>query len=269
MTGRNQALALPTGRQRIRVGFDPSEPMLIPHRINSRFPPPNGADISFVSTSGGRAFFCKEDKSGRSIRAIEMMSTRLAGEAGILTPDCAVVEDDAGATFFGSVGLGTIAGIFEVQAYLSTASKNELGGLDPWLERYLSALYAYDLFIGNPDRSMANFLMDLNDRQLRAYDFASADLKKWSSQRFSIENSNTLSLGRRLRKIHGFDIDAALEMLKRIEAIPLKVIRRLVSELPRDWLAEVEGESLCESWEKSLGTRLAALAAGLKNGTLL
>ena len=266
---RDRALALPAGRQRIRVGFDPSEPMLIPHRIISRFPPPNGADISFYSTSGGRTFFCKEDKDGRSIRAVEMLSTRIAGEVGILTPDCAVVEDESGSTYFGSIGLGSIAGTFEVQAHLGTVSTNELGASDPWLERYLSGLYAYDLFIGNPDWSRTNFLMGLEDRQLRAFDFASADLRLWAGQRFLIENSNTLSLGRRLRKIHGFDIGAALEMLRRLEAIPSKVIRRMVSELPRDWLAGVGGESLCEAWERGLGARLAALSAGLRDGTLL
>lgn len=266
---RANALALPTGRSRIRVGFDPSEPMLLPHRIVTKFDPPNGGDIAFTSLSGGRALFCKDDKDGRRIRAVEMISTRLGGEAGILTPDCAIVEDEAGRTYFGSVSVGSIASTFEVQAYLSNLLSSEIGSPDPWLGRYLSALYAFDVFIGNPDRCYSNFLMASEDRQLRAFDFASADLRKWADERFAIENTNTLSLGRGLRKIHGFDPAAALEMLRRIEAIPVKVIRRFADELPRDWLTEVERESLCGGWENKLGARLAALSAGLRDGSLL
>lgn len=265
----DKALALPTGRPRIRVGFDPSEPMLIPHRISTKFDPPNGADIAFVALSSGRSFYCKDDKDGRPIRAVEMFCTRLAGEAGILTPDCAIVEDDIGRTYFGSIDVGSIASMFEVQAYLSSTTLSEVGAPDPWLGRYLSGLYVFDLFIGNIDRSPRNFLMATADRQLRAFDFASADLKNLSGQRFLIEKTNTLSLGRRLRKIHGFDLEAALEMIKRLEVIPVKVVRRFADELPRDWLEEVERESLCGGWESKLGARLAALSAGLRDGSLL
>lgn len=266
---RVRALTLPRGRPRIRVGFDPSEPLLIPHRISSKFGPPNGADIAFVALSSGRALYCKDDKDGRPIRAVEMFCTRLAGEAGILTPDCAIVEDDGGRTYFGSVDVGSIASIFEVRGYLSSTTASEIGAPDPWLGRYLSGLYAYDLFVGNVDRSIQNFLMATADRQLRAFDFASSDLKKLSGQRFSIENTSTLSLGRRLRKIHGFDLEAALEMIRRLEGIPVKVVRRFTDELPRDWLEEVERESLCGGWEQNLGARLAALSAGLRDGSLL
>lgn len=266
---RDRTLALPTGRQKVRVGFDPSEPMLIPHRISVEFQPPNGADISFVAVCSGRSIFCKDDKDGRRIRALEMLSTRIAGEVGILTPECAVVENDHGHTFFGSFGAVHGAADFEVQNYLTTQELNEFGGPEPWLKRYVSGLYAFDLFIGNPDRNKRNFVMALDDRHLRAMDFASGDLKIWAAERISIENTNTLSLGRMLRKIHGFDVSAALEIAKRIEGIPVNAIRRFLAELPADWLNEMEGESLCEGWEHKLGARLAALSAGLRDGSLL
>lgn len=266
---RDRVLALPAGRQKVRVGFHPSEPMLIPHRITVELPPLNGADIRFMAVCNGRPIFCKDDKDGRRIRAVEMLSTRMAGEVGILTPECTVVENDRGETFFGSIGPMSLAGDLEVQNYLATPEQNEFGGSEPWLGRYTSGLYAYDLFIGNPDRNKRNFVMALDDRHLRAIDFASADLKLWATERFLIEKTNTLSLGRVLRKIHGFDIDAALEIVKRIEAIPVKAIRRFLAELPRDWLSEVEGESLCGKWESKLGARLAALSAGLRDGSLL
>ena len=243
--------------------------MLIPHRMSGRLPPPNGADIAFHGITPEGVFFCKEDKDGRSIRATEMLCTRLAGHVGILTPHCAVIEDDDGETYFGSLSLNSPAGKFEVGAALMTRQASEIGSPDPWLESYLSSIYAFDLALGNPDRSKTNFLMDAGDRQLRAYDFASTNLKLIAVDRFSIEGSNTLSVGRVLRSIHGFDLEAALEMIKRLEAVPVKVVRRFLSELPGDWMTDGERESLCDDWGNRLGSRLAALSAGLRDGSLL
>lgn len=250
---RESPLALSTGRGRQRVGFDPAEPMLIPHRITGRFPPPNGADVAFYSLTAEGTFYCKEDKDGRPIRATEMLCTRLAGHSGILTPHCAVMEDDNGETYFGSLSPLSPAGTFEVRSALMTKATSELGSPDPWLGSYLSSLYALDLALANPDRSIANFLMDAADRQLRAFDFASADLKKLATDRFSIEGTNTLSVGRVLRLKHGFDLDAALEMVKRLEATPVKVFRRFLGELPSGWMAQNEGDVLCDNWENRLG----------------
>jgi len=244
--------------------------MLIPHRLTGRFPAPNGADIAFCCWTAEGVFYCKDDKSGRPVRATEMLCTRLAGHVGLLTPHCAIVEDEEeGETYFGSLSLNSPAGLFEVKAALTTARTTEVGSPDPWLRSYLSSIYAFDLAMGNPDRSMSNFMMEIGDRQLRAFDFADAKLEKLSADHFSIEGTNTLSVGRQLRSIHGFDLDAALEMVQRLQATPVKVFRRFLGELPGDWLAHGEGESLCESWERRLEARLAALSAGLRDGSLL
>lgn len=252
-----------------RVGFDPAEPMLIPHRMSGGIPVVNGADIAFFCLTSDGIFYCKEDKDGRRIRATEMVCTRLAGHVGILTPHCAVIENEFGETFFGSLSSSSPAGQFEVKAALTAKQTSEIGSPDPWLRSYLSGIYALDLALANPDRSFCNFLMDASDRQLRAFDFASADLKSIAVDRFSIEGTNTLSVGRVLRSIHGFDLEAALEMIKRLEATPGKVVRRFLNELPEDWLSKGEGESLCDNWENRLGARLAALSAGLRDGSLL
>lgn len=266
---RGISLASPTNRGLRRIGFDPAELMLIPHRMLGRFPPPNGADVAFGGITQEGAFYCKEDRDGRRIRATEMLCTRLAGHTGILTPHCAIIEGENGETYFGSLSLASPAGQFEVGAALMTRQTSEIGSPDPWLGSYLSGLYALDLALANPDRSMSNFLMDLADRRLRAYDFASANLRFLATERFSIEGTNTLSVGRTLRLIHEFDLDAALEMIRRLEAVPVKMVRRFLSELPGDWLTEDERESLCDDWGNGLGPRLAALSAGLRDGSLL
>lgn len=267
---RGRELALPSSRLPRRIGFDPSEPLLIPHRASSILPKPNGADISFVcTTKEGGIFYCKEDRDARPIRATEMVLTRLAGHVGIATPHCSVIECDDGNSVFGSLSPNSLAGEFEVQAYLTKPERDEVGGPRPWLGRYLSGLYAFDLFIGNPDRSLGNFLLENPGRRLTAFDFASASLKNWSSERISIEQTVTLSVGRRLRRIHGFDVDAACEMVKRLEAIPVHTIRTILSDLPGDWISADEGEYLCAEWGEKTGSRLAVLSAGLGDGSLL
>ncbi len=85
-------MALPISRIARRIGFDPAEPLLIPHRVSARLSKPNGADITFVCTTlEGGIFYCKDDKGHRRIRATEMISTRLAGRVGIATPHCSVL----------------------------------------------------------------------------------------------------------------------------------------------------------------------------------
>ena len=178
---RGSGLVLPSSRIPRRIGFDPAEPLLIPHRAAAILPKPNGADISFVCTTNhGGIFYCKEDKIGRPIRATEMVATRLAGRVGIATPHCSVIECDDGTTVFGSLSPNSLALEVEVQSYLGRAESDEVGAPRPWLGRYLSSLYAFDLFIANPDRSICNFLLENPGRRLAVFDFASAKLENWS-----------------------------------------------------------------------------------------
>jgi hypothetical protein len=260
-----------TGNIKGRIALDRSEPMLLPQRASTvHLIQPNGADITLVCTAReGGTFYCKEDKTGRSIRATEMFATRLAGKVNIATPFCSVVELEDGSTLFGSLGHDSIASEFEVRDFLSRAQLDELGGKSPWLGRRLSGLYAFDLFLGNPDRSLRNFILENDTGRLCVYDFADVQLNNLSHERFLVEESETISVGRFLRSIHKFEPTAALEMIDHLAAVPVDVIRLILKEMPDDWMPADQREGLCDVWDNQRNGRLSALRAGIKDGSLL
>jgi hypothetical protein len=197
-----------------------------------------------------------------------MFSTRLAGLVGIPTPYCSIIEMESGELLFGSLS-GSVADEFEVRAFLSQPLTDELGVPLQLLRHYLSGLYAFDLFLGNDDRSLRNFLIEADSRRLCAFDFANADLLKLSSRRFPVEHGATISIGRMLRRVHGFDKVAALDMATKLEAVRVEQIQAILREMPNEWWSSDEGEKLCAVWNDERGGRIEALRAGLGDGSLL
>lgn len=254
-----------------RIGFDRSGPMLLPQRASTIHGiKPNGADITLVCTTrDGGTFYCKDDKPARPIRATEMFATRLAGHVKIATPFCSVVELEDGSTLFGSLGNDSVADQFEVRDFLSRAQPNEIGGPSAWVAQTLARLYVFDLFLGNPDRSLQNFILERDTRRLCAYDFADAQLGNLSHQRFPVENSHTISVGKFLRQVHGYEAAYALEMVDWLSAVPVDVVRTILGEMPDDWLPTDQRGDLCDVWINQRPVRLSALRAGLTDGTLL
>jgi hypothetical protein len=250
-----------------------SQVALFPRRISTIYPaPPPGADITFWGEAWeGGTFYCKADKDGRAIRASEWLYTSVARHLGFATADFCVIEN-GGETFFGSLQLPSAADIFEVKRFLSASRRGELGQRSEWPGQYLSQLYSYDLFIGNPDRSMRNFLMQNEglNRRVCAIDFASARLDGFTGYHFPVETTETLRVGRFLREQHGFFRRSAYEMIDRIAAIPSGVIEGFVRGMPDDWLTKEQSEGVCENWsENRIQGRLMALRSGLADESLL
>lgn len=263
-------LSLARRARPVRLGFDPAEPMLLPQRASTIYPlQPNGADIRMVCTTReGGTYYCKEDRDGRRVCAAEMFSTRLAGIVGIPTPFCSIVETEDGDLLFGSLA-SSVASEFEVQDFLTRPLTDELGARLPLLGHYLSGLYAFDLCLGNDDRSLRNFLIQDDSRRLCAFDFANANLSNLSSQRFPVEQGATISVGRRLRRIHGFDEAAAMDMVDKLQAVRVEQVEAILREMPGEWWSSDEGKNLCAVWDNQRGDRLDALRSGLRDGSLL
>jgi len=250
-----------------------SSPSLFPLRIKSIYPPPNGADIAlYCIAEDGKIYFCKRDKHSRLIRMNEWLWTGLAQYLKIATPECAVLLDLSGETLFGSLDIGSTAGPFGVQDFLTTPQPDELGGLGRWMGQYLARLYVFDLLCGNPDRGLTNFLRfpDGSSSRLCAFDFASADMSALSRTTFPVAGSPTISIGRKLRRTHGFELPIALEMVESIEAVPRSVIEGLFKGAPKEWMSIEERKAFCEGWMgRQVKERLNALRSGLKDGSLL
>jgi hypothetical protein len=236
---------------------------------------PKGSHLEFVADVGGSRFYCKRDKNGLPIRATEWFATSLAQHLNIPVPDFApILNPENGEVLFGSKGTWGTASDVAVKTFLTTPQSYDgaIGGETPWLGSHLSRLYVYDLFVGNPDRQLCNFLLvsESGVRRLLAFDFASANLSELGGANFPVAQSPTISVGRQLRKLHGFDPKSATEMLDWIVAVPDTVVEKVLATMPEDWLSESEKGRISGLWsDGTIGTRLAALRSGLEDESLL
>ncbi len=266
LTGSNERGSLQSGMS--------AQPSLFPLRINARLPNlANGADLSFNAYTNEGLAYCKEDKDGRQIRATEFLFSSLANHLGIPTPNFRVIEDaDTGSTAFGSMMPDSPAAETDTARFLSTAQTGELGQPSEWPGAYLSALYAFDLFAGNDDRCLKNFMLvqEGMNRRLCAFDFAAAKLNGLDGMQFPSASSSTVRYGRFIRNVHGIFVPQANEMIDRIASIPSETIAGFLKQMPIDWMSASQREKTCEIWSaRRLGGRLLALRTGIADGTLL
>ena len=242
------------------------QPPLFNRRVSTPLPGlPNGQDVAFrCFADDGRLYYCKADKDGRAVRAIEWFATSLAKHLRISVAEAAIIEDDDGQTYFGSRSPTSLADEVEVQRYLGTPATGELGQPIPWLGQYLAQLFAFDMFIDNPDRNLRNFIIDRDGGgpRLQAIDFASARLMNFSVERFPIESENTVWVGRIVRGTHGAHLSAALEMLDWIAAVPFDAVETIIGQMPDDWLNLDQREGLRGIWSDGRrNDRIARLRA--------
>lgn len=250
-----------------------SQLSLLPTRISTVYPSqPTGKHISLVGEAkDGHIYYCKCDADGRPIRATEWVAQSLARHLGIAVPEFRVMEHN-GETFFGSRQAVSTAGFFEVHDFLTRNQPDELGGASEWVGRRLSGLYVLDLFLNNPDRGLNNFLLETDGytRKLCAIDFADARLEDISSDRFPVASSNTIVKGKYLRDVHGFYLDAALEMIERIRAVPASEMNGILGGMPSDWMSDDQKSQFCEAWAGDrFESRLSALRTGLEDESRL
>lgn len=246
------------------------QPLLIFKRVSTPLPGmPNGKDIGFrCFTDDGGLYYCKDDKDGRPVRATEWMATHLAHHLGLSVAECAIIEDDSGQTYFGSRSPMSLASDIEVTRYLGTQKTDELGQPLSWLGQHLGRLFAFDMFIDNPDRCHRNFVLDKDyaPSRLRAIDFASARLIDLSVDHFPVEADATVWVGRVDRKTHGVHISAVMEMLDRIASVPLQFVERIIGGMPDEWLTESQREGFRGIWsDKYRHCRLSKLRVLLEH----
>lgn len=250
------------------------QPGLFPKRISTIYPGrPNGADIAFMcEVAEGGTYYCKSDRNGRQVRLTEWFCTRLAAHLGVATADCAILENENGESYFGSLHHKSTVQDFAVGDFLRSPRKGELGQPSEWPGRYLSSLYSLDLFLNNADREMTNFALHADGLGYRlcAIDFAASRLASLTGREFPIAHGRTLPVGKLLRHVHGFFEDSALEMVDRIAGVPAGVLGGFLAEIPADWASDAQKVGIGETWSSSrMHDRLADLRAGIRNGSLL
>lgn len=237
--------------------------------------PPAGAHIAMEGrASNGAHYFCKNDTTGIPARMREALYSKFITHLGIPTPEFAAVEDEGtGETYFGSKRHQSTADDIERKRFLRTERRDEFNRHLPFPKKMLSQLYAVDLFIGNVDRSASNIILHRegpHSRRLCPIDFTLAKLGETPAEIFPVESTETVQVGRLLRKVHGFCDVSALEMVDHISVIPPEVFMGFFRDIPQDWIDVREREALNELWYgQGRHDRLQLLRVGLKDGRLL
>lgn len=237
------------------------QPQLFPVRIGTILPEaPIGADLAFRCTSDlGGFYYAKDDKDGRPIRATEWIATKIAEALGLSVAESAVLEGADGNTFFGSLQPTSLADEQQCQRFLLTPTIDEVGRPAPWLGQYLSRLWAYDLFLDNPDRNLRNFVLERSARRIRAIDFASARYVHRPDTKFPIATESTNRVGRFVRSKHGSHRESAIELLDWLGSMATSTITSILDAMPEDWLSEVQRNEFVNAW--SDGRRQARIAS--------
>ena len=250
----------------------PVKSELFSRRATRVYPPPNGHDVIFsCHDHENNYYYCKDDRNGRPACATEMIFTRLADCLGIRTADWSIIEHD-NELFFGSRHELSSADRFNTADFLTAAQTNEIGQPSHFPGEHLAQLRAFDFFIGNPDRSLENFLLvrDGPFSRICAIDFAAASLDRLGADRFPVAGDPTVTVGRLLAGIHGAFANSAVAMVDRIAAFPPEIFSRLVHDVPDEWLSQDKKGGLDAVWgSPGFHARLALLRSKLKDGTLV
>ncbi len=259
------------------TGTSPAVPAeqlgLFPKATVLEFPAPDTKDIhSFVEADDRRRYYLKIDAGDMPIRASEWLCYRIANWAGVPTPRCDFIQTFSKDIAFGSEAIDGALSQAETVLFLETSSMNELGQPVAGLQKALSTIHAFDLFVRNVDRHMANFLVigTGDEKRLLALDHARAAFWRWPWDSFGKPDEATTQIWTELRSRHGFDLSAALAVVDRIGLLNVESIGGILSAMPSHWLAASKQEELltyCR--EGHWAARVAALRSGLGNGSII
>ena len=217
-------------------------------------------------------YYIKGDAHGRPVRASEWICTHIAEDVHIGAPTCALIRLQSGLVVFGSRRIAQVSDNIATARYLTTPTESNASGADNDLNKLLSSIYAFDMFVNNDDRHLGNYLTveDRGVRRLYAFDFSRALFWHWPFQGFPAHDCNTLGGGRLLRSLHSFDEAAAMATLDMIEGLASSVLQGFISRMPADWLPPDVQTAFLEWWDNGGRTkRLDDLRKGIGDGTLL
>lgn len=245
---------------------------LVPVRMTSKIPtPPVGSDMAAYGVcDDGGIYYCKDDAGHRPVRATEFLFTTLADHLNIPTAPFRAVDVE-GHILFGSHQHPSTEEAVVVRRFYSNPDRNEFGGPSSWKASYFASLFVYDIFVGNFDRAGHNLvaLRDGGALRVLAIDFASSTLLMRPGLDIMDGTSQTRVFAKLMRGLHGAHDDAALEMVARLESVPLSFIETVLDRMPIGWLDAGVGSRFLEFWGgDGRSGRLAVLRAGLRDGSL-
>ncbi len=243
---------------------------LLYRKVVVSYPPTGGSARKpvRVRADDGLDYMLKDDSGGVPVRAREWVCHELADNAGLPVLEYRPILDSAGRTQFGSRYLlnGGPGGIIGYKI---------LAGALPLAEacNVFSGLYAVDLFLGNWDRHADNLMIEQDAApRIRVMDFSEAPALLDPASRRKIPGAGTATVtsGRTLRTLYGFNVDAAKLALDRLNAITDGKLKEILDGMPADWL-DVAARTDLMNWWQTLDRQehVTKVRDGIVDGSLL
>lgn len=195
----------------------------------------------------GLYYAIKRTDDGFLIPLAEWFFNQLAHDIGIPTPQFEIVALPDDTLAFGSRWEGGTRNAQTPESDLLTQGK-----IKPEI---LTAIYAYDLFIGNIDRRLGNYLLRYNNINPQLPDLIAFDYSR-VAMTFGIFPSGRLPAGTNtertfsvLRKIHGYHQNNAEEIINKINSLPSDYPCLALKGIPKEWANPQILHTLYRWWE--------------------
>lgn len=205
----------------------------------------------------GLAYLIKRHRNSQLIPASEMICGCLAIACGLPAPlGCVARLPDGDLAFASRWEGGTLS---ESDGHVLMATPGALS------TSMLSAIFAFDLFVANPDRHSSNFLLRRDSRHLDAvsilaFDFCQAFLVAGWPLPHLKSHCNTRVVARILHDLHGFDLGSALRILERLFCLPDDILRYTIDRMPVFWLPDDWPDRIMIWWRYDRRSRIEEVA---------
>ncbi len=237
----------------------------MPIKIRSLEPADFGsADAAYVATGDdGQDYVVKTEEDSPGIPAAEWFCHKLAEFVALAVPQYSVLDLD-GVEVFGS--RFNSAAVTDEQKKIDILVGTEKANL---LSERLSAILAFDLFVGNEDRHMNNylFLKMTKNYSVVAFDFG----RSWTWCGWPVPiaptDCNTRKLARIFDHHHQFSAQAAQKVIASLRAVNASSIATIYDAMPVHWMEESKKGIITKWWStEARAERLNMVEQELQNG---
>jgi hypothetical protein len=212
------------------------------------------ADLRVIGIGEDRLpYAVKRPCDGIHIPASELLCTRLAAACGLPAPVGEIARLPDGTLAFASR--------WEGGTLREADARFVIGRPRAVPADILSAIFAFDLFVSNPDRHAGNYLLRTDSHapafpRVLAFDFSRAFLAAGWPLPDLPPTCNTRIVGAAVRALHGFDGASALATLEKLYRLPGDAMGRLCQDVPPDWIAPKLRRALDRWWRRGRVSRL-------------
>jgi hypothetical protein len=246
---------------------------LFPIEIVEFFPShENTADLTLIGAGrNGKDYAIKKISEGNGmIPASEIFCYELARHLNIPTPEFDIVMLQKGELAFGSVWEGGIVRkISDLNDVASLLLDGVIDGHRVKLDKFFSKVYAFDLFINNIDRHWGNFLFRRSYLGViaLAFDYSRAWLEvDYKGFEATDKMYNTQTTINNIKMFRKYDSKQAEETLNEISNIDASIIKKILSEIPNEWMTKEQADDIMNWWgSKDFNDRLLILKKEIAN----